>query len=55
MDLTDCGKKFLAIADLFERQLSNIRVRSIQKFHVVSSLILRRLGLFSMVVATFSG
>ena len=55
MDLTDCGKKFQAIADLCLNDSFPTLEFGLSRVSFRLSLILRRLGLFLMIVATFLG
>ena len=55
MDLTDCGKKFQAIAELCLNDSFLTLEFGLSRGSFMLSLILRRLGLFLMIVATFSG
>ena len=55
MDLTDCGKEFQAIADLCLNDNFPTLEFGLSRVSFMLSLILRRLGLFSIIVATFSG
>ena len=55
MDLTDCSKEFQAIADLCLNDSFPTLEFGLSRVSLKLSLILRKLGLFLMVVATCSG
>ena len=55
MDLTDCGKEFQAIADLCLNDSFPTLQVSLSRVSLKLSLILRKLGLFLINVATCSG
>ena len=55
MDLTDCGKEFQAIADLCLNDSFPTLKFGLSRVSLKLSLILRKLGLFLINVATCSG
>ena len=55
MDLIDCSKKFQAIADLCLNDSFSTLEFSLSRVSLKLSLILRKLGLFLMIVTTCSG
>ena len=52
MDLTDCGKEFQAIADLCLNDSFPTLQFVLSRVSLKLSLILRKFGLFFMIVAT---